>query len=906
MALAAELKRALGRLRQELCSASNAGERLQLLQGGVLLLEKYPEKEAVPIVEEAVNRAAVAADIHLMTAGLWILAEHARRCGDCTVAVGYASRLLDAARRAENCETEGIALLLDGRILEHCGKFADARECYERALDLWCKSGSADGRRAALNSLCALMLQQGLPSAALKFCQEALEIDPSGQSRSEQAAMFLNMGLGFVQTGDWEAAAEHMFRSVAIAEKHGLNAILLRAFNALGEMFLRRDRPERAIEFFSRVVQASCRAETDVMCGGLAGLVAACYANGDLAAAELALRDGFAHCERLGDLSMRASLHRLAAELALAKGRAADAESSAQKALEIAQRGGVRREVGRVLGVLGQIAADRKDTNAAVTFFEQALSSLEGTEDHYDLGRVRLQYGRMLVNAGRASEAAAQLTAAEHIFRDLGIASQIAESSRLLFKVATPEGSDLVLLAAVAGLAALRLDPTCFLERALRLVRDGLGFESAAIVTGERALVVCGEPSLERAFGLCRDDDVPRVSETTICFPVRFDGKTLAWVYLEKGTRAGVAVQPLLLQGLASMLARQVREFAAVTEKAGSRGQVIPGLNYKGVVGRNPGVLRALEVVAKVASTPIPVLIRGENGTGKELIARALHDSGSRSNKPFVAVNCAAVPETLLEAEFFGVAKGAATGVSPRKGKFELANGGSIFLDEIGDMSPVLQAKLLRVLHEKCFERVGGNQLITVDVRVIAATNQNLEDRMERGLFRRDLYYRLNGVEIEVPALRERKEDIPDLVRYFVDRSCRELGRQITGVNAEAMRALMEYDWPGNIRELQNVIERAVVLCKENELSLCDLPVELCKCAPTEEDGSMPSAGSDYRNLRSAGRQARSRAVSAFERTMIVDCLNRANWNISKAAELAGYSRAQFYRLLRKHNISRP
>jgi transcriptional regulator with PAS, ATPase and Fis domain len=281
-------------------------------------------------------------------------------------------------------------------------------------------------------------------------------------------------------------------------------------------------------------------------------------------------------------------------------------------------------------------------------------------------------------------------------------------------------------------------------------------------------------------------------------------------------------------------------------------------------VGRNREVLDTLALIPRVAGTAVPVLIRGESGTGKELIARALHESGPRAEKPFVTVNCAAVPENLLEAEFFGVVKGAATGVEARPGKFELANGGTVFLDEIGDMSSGLQAKLLRVIEDKAVTRVGGTKATLVDVRVVAATNMDLDLRERQGLFRRDLMYRLNN-------------------------------RTVRRANDEVLALFAEYPWPGNIRQLQHVVERAVILAAGDTLEVTDLPLEL------RQTGTLSTA-----RPVAVTRVERSNAVAEAERTMLFESLNRANGNATEAAKLTGYSRAQFYRLLRKHHITDP
>jgi two-component system, NtrC family, nitrogen regulation response regulator GlnG len=245
----------------------------------------------------------------------------------------------------------------------------------------------------------------------------------------------------------------------------------------------------------------------------------------------------------------------------------------------------------------------------------------------------------------------------------------------------------------------------------------------------------------------------------------------------------------------------------------------------KNIIGNSTVMREVYKTIGKVAPSDITVLVEGESGTGKELVARAIHFNSRRIGKPFVAINCAAIPKDLLESELFGVEKGAFTGAVERKvGKFEQANGGSIFLDEIGDMPLDLQAKILRVLQEKEVTRTGGNQNIPVDVRIIAATNQNLEERVRDRLFREDLFYRLNVVPIILAPLRERKEDIPLLVDYFLKKSCAELDLPLRRCSPETLRLLSKHSWPGNIRELENTIKRAVILCPDPLLTEADFP----------------------------------------------------------------------------------
>src|ERR1700758_1087641 len=242
------------------------------------------------------------------------------------------------------------------------------------------------------------------------------------------------------------------------------------------------------------------------------------------------------------------------------------------------------------------------------------------------------------------------------------------------------------------------------------------------------------------------------------------------------------------------------------------------------------------QFVARVAPTESTVLIEGESGTGKELAARALHRNGRRSGKPFVAINCAAIPETLLESELFGHERGAFTGAaSQKKGRLEVADGGVAFLDEIGELAPALQVKLLRVLQEREFERVGGTQTIKVDIRLIAATNRDLNEAVRKGEFRQDLYYRLAVVKLTMPPLRERKEDIPILTRHFVQKYAKRCKVKAKPVSREAMAALVHYDWPGNVRELENAIERALVMGSSDVVLLEDLPDSLLEQEPSAE-----------------------------------------------------------------------
>jgi DNA-binding NtrC family response regulator len=311
--------------------------------------------------------------------------------------------------------------------------------------------------------------------------------------------------------------------------------------------------------------------------------------------------------------------------------------------------------------------------------------------------------------------------------------------------------------------------------------------------------------------------------------------------------------------------------------------------HYRDIISKNAKMRELLELVSQVANLRTTILIRGESGTGKELIARAIHYSGDRAQKPFVAVSCAALAETLLESELFGYEKGAFTGANAqRKGKFEIADGGTIFLDEIGDISPKLQGDLLRVLQERSFYRLGGAEEIQVDARVIAATHKNLQQAVQDNEFREDLYYRLNVIEIRVPPIRERRDDIPLLVEHFVERLSHELNKNVTGVSDAAPRLLMDHDWPGNVRELENAIERAMVTSKDRILD--DDDFRFLQANMEAHRAWVPPANLTLQDL---------------EKEAIIAAIRRTGGNIKEAAAALGIDRSTIYDKIKKYDIPR-
>jgi DNA-binding NtrC family response regulator len=347
--------------------------------------------------------------------------------------------------------------------------------------------------------------------------------------------------------------------------------------------------------------------------------------------------------------------------------------------------------------------------------------------------------------------------------------------------------------------------------------------------------------------------------------------------------------KPLDLEELLIRLARVAEQSRLRSEVRDLQAQLVERHRLEGIIGESGRMQEVLALSKRVAPSDATVLIRGESGTGKELIARAIHFNSPRAGGPLVSLNCAALPEQLLESELFGHEKGAFTGaVAQRKGRFEQADRGSIFLDEIGDLSPALQVKLLRVLQEREFERVGGNRTLTVDVRILAATHRDLERAMREGTFRNDLYYRLNVVTIQIPPLRERREDIALLLVHFLRKFAEKNRRDVTGLTADARDALLKYDFPGNVRELENIVERAVLLCRGRVIDLEDLPA-------TVRPGQRGAGESLPKDLPGV--------LADIERQAIQSALERTGGVQTQAADALGISERVLRYKMKKYGL---
>jgi DNA-binding NtrC family response regulator len=384
----------------------------------------------------------------------------------------------------------------------------------------------------------------------------------------------------------------------------------------------------------------------------------------------------------------------------------------------------------------------------------------------------------------------------------------------------------------------------------------------------------------------------------TLCIILTGHGSIKNAVEAVKAGAYDYLTKPVDLEEILIAIKRAIEFRNLKRENVLLRNQLRKKYRFDNIIGDSGPMQKVFQTIEKVADTDSTIMILGESGTGKELVARALHYNSSRAKGPIVPVNCAAIPSELLESELFGHEKGAFTNaIRTRIGRFELAHGGTIFLDEIGDMDPVLQSKLLRVLQDRAFERIGGTRTIHVDIRVITATHRNLKKAVENGQFREDLYYRLNVIPIEIPPLREHKSDIPLLVHHFIDQFNKSKKRNIQGLEEEALKKLKDYEWPGNIRELENMIERIAILTNSEVITLSDLPERIQKIPP--QDQAVPL------DIPEEGIFLDT-AVNEFERKLILQALIKTGWVKNKAAQLLNLNRTTLIEKIKRQNLQAP
>ncbi len=456
-------------------------------------------------------------------------------------------------------------------------------------------------------------------------------------------------------------------------------------------------------------------------------------------------------------------------------------------------------------------------------------------------------------------------------------------------------------------------DVVAFTEKLFDLLFEYVPYERASILEGDATRIVasrftnqkqiqmvskslCEKVVSEKVAVLASNFALPEsVSgnqvESVLCVPFAWLGHVLCLLYMDTSDQRGFQEDHLQIASAVVALLSPVLQHLRETENLRFQNQELQEklLAKSPIIGESPAIRKVLQMLSRISPIDSTVLIYGESGTGKELAAKSIHAAGSRRHGPLIAINCAAIPESLLESELFGYEKGAFTGaINQRKGKIESANGGTLFLDEIGELAPALQAKFLRVLQEHEFERVGGTRPVRVDIRVVAATNRNLAAMIEEGKFRKDLYYRLNVVSFTMPPLRELGEDILLLSHYFVSQFVMKIGRRIHGLSPEVKECLLQYDWPGNVRELQNVMERAVALGTSEWATLEDLPEALLERRSFSANSGAPS----YQDK-----------LLQFKKGLVLKAFEGTKGNYNEAASRLGLNPNHLYRLVKNLNL---
>lgn len=496
----------------------------------------------------------------------------------------------------------------------------------------------------------------------------------------------------------------------------------------------------------------------------------------------------------------------------------------------------------------------------------------------------------------------------ERTLRDLRAPARVVQDLHTLLKISAVVGSLRNLESLQEELLKSILEIVPAERGAIILLRDGLeDFTSAVSIersqgSGQplRVSRTVAQQVLEERIAVLSNDvsglETYRESESLLvaqtksllCVPLTHGERVRGLIYLVSG-KCDVAFDERHLEmvtAIASVASVAIENARYIEWLKDERQRLQDEISLKhSMIGDSLKMRQVLEVISKVSQTDASALIRGESGTGKELVAQAIHANSKRSEKAFIAINCAALTEPLLESELFGHEKGAFTGaIAQKKGKLEIADGGTLFLDEIGELNPSLQAKILRVLQERTFERVGGTRSIKVDIRLLSATNRNLQEAIAEGVFREDLYYRLNVIEIEMPPLRERRADIPLLARYFVAKYSNKCKRHVDGLSPEAGACLMSHDWPGNVRELENAIERAVVLGLSRVITPEDLPETVRKQSSPGGDDTVTGF---YQTLKETKKQ------------LVLNALRQTNGNHAEAAQLLGIHPNNLHRLVR-------
>ena len=948
----------VSQFKEQLAKATDVQDRLRLLTSLSDELIDASPREA----EQYLSQLAAEAS----SAGLWECAGMAL-CdlayskfigGQVTDAIDLAKQGLKLGRERNIGKVQASANSVLGLTFWQKGEFDAAIRHYEECRRVSRASNYPGGEATALGNLGLSCFTRGRIEEALGYFKETLPLHESLSQehsgiRGAIATTYVNIGQCHEELGDWERAIEHTYRGIALAEELDQKTTIAEGRASLASLFWKRGRNEEALRLFKSALEVATEVEWKDGIAEILGRMAEIHlAAGDFLSARNALDRCRTAARELEDRKEIALVCRRSAELWLSYPDLRVAREEIEQALQLNRELGHQIELGTCLRVKAGILSAAGELEPAGQCYEQAIDALSPRTSapaaagkeltaslpgcNYQLAITNLAFGQFLARTQEYLPAMEHARQAAELFRRLGVLQMAENANRFLLTIRAKTGKTedawLAMLQNLASLAGSSYPLSELALSSLKLLSEALGYERGAYVLYGRQHYTLGNVSLQQLLALPRSRDLNVTSEA-VRIPILLRGRHIGMVHLGQLTpdprpptpdpRPPAPDPPPLafwqtVQDLLTLTAERLRRRLETDLRPPTSDHRPPVLGVRfstfdspssnaarfgGIIAASPAMNQLLDVVEKVAPTRASVLVCGESGTGKEMIARALHDLSPRQDKPLVIINCAALPETLLEAELFGIEKGVATGVSARAGKLEQADGGTLFLDEIGDMSLLLQTKLLRVIQERAFERVGGSRTITVDVRFIAATNRDLEAAVKAGSFRPDLYHRLNVIALTIPPLRNRKEEIPLFVEHYARTASEEFMRPVQALTSAAMDALLQHSWPGNIRELQNTIQRAVILARDGIIAPQDLPPALHHPVHQSSAAGPRQPGT---SLKDAKRQARQQATGSLERETILKALQEHHWQIARVTAALGVSRSHLYRLMSRHNITRP
>jgi len=865
-----------------------------------------------------------------------------------------ASRLLqDASEHARNLVTHGT-------ISQHLGKYADAERAYKTALDQFAREGFKEGLLVAHNNLSSILALRGRPKEAAQHCSKALSMAKKLGNKYSVARQLQNLGVALFEQGWTGQALEKIDESLEMSERNGFKEV-----EALGLIFKveallaeRRTQDARAAVMRLDGVVKSLDSEGIRLRAQLAD-ASVCNAEEDYGRASQTASAVLAQSEHL-DKRDASLAHRIRADAALGLGEHDSAERDISKALSLARDASAAREEALCLEVFSRIKAAEGDYAKAIELGSAAVGMFKEMEAFLKIGETAEYLSRLQLEAGRRSDALLSLELSREQFLGLGMrekADRLDDKIESLRWGETGElkrGSPaLKALYRVARLFESLLDLDELLNRVMDAVIDILGAERGLIMLKDPKTGVL-ETRVARKVDEQTIEDVSRISKSVIqrvvdlgqplvttdaqsdprfhesksvslydirsivCVPLVINGEVVGTVYVDSSLSATVFTeQDLYLLSAFATQASMAIEKAMLLEKLQRKSEslqaenidlreaIAPQLAFENIVGDSGVMQDVFRKIRQVADTQVAVLIEGESGTGKELVARAIHYNGVRKDGPFVKINCAAIPASLMENELFGHEKGAFTGAGARKiGKFEVADKGSLFLDEIGDLPSELQGKLLTAIENKEFQRVGGTKTIHVNVRILTATNRDLLKLVKRQRFRKDLYYRINEVPIKLPPLRERPGDIPHLAHHFIRKYSQELSSKVTGIEKDAISLLMEYDWPGNVRELESAIKRALTESSGTIIKKSDF--EFLPVAKTGLSATRSEMIADLIAALSRDGLSLREMLAIVEEEVLRLAIGTEGWSIRRAAKELGISRNTLKNKLKAFNIEVP